>query len=409
MKIKSMFKMKKVNYKEYLHLGKSALEDFKRNKVRTALTSLGILIGVMSVVLLIALGLGLKNYISEQFESMGANLVIIMPGSGFSGTSGGAGIVGGASFDERDINSLKRISAGKYVVPIFMKTAGVDAGGEKKMAYLMGVNEDYFGLLNKEPSSGEFFTKADVAAGTKVAVLGYKLAEDLFTDANDAVGKTVRFEGLRLRVVGVMEKTGDTQQDSGVTLPYKTTFGSLNPEKTFWSIYIGVESKDDVEAVKKEAKEILLKRYKEDDFSVTEQSEILSTVNQIFSVVNTILIAIGSISLLVGGIGIMNIMYATVTERTKEIGIRRAVGATQKDILTQFLMESLILSVFGGVAGLIIASLIVLVVRIFFPASINLFSVLITFGISSAIGIFFGVFPAKRASKLAPIEAIRYQ
>jgi len=404
---KNIYKMMKL--KEYLHLGKSALEDFKRNKVRTALTSLGILIGVMSVVLLIALGLGLKNYISDQFESMGANLVMVMPGSGFSGTSGGAGTLGGASFDERDVNSLKRIDGAKYIVPIFMKSAGVDAGGEKKSAYIMGVNEDYFGLMNKNPSSGEFFTKADVAAGTKVVVLGNKLAEELFGDPDGATGKTVKFEGLRVKVIGVMEKTGDAQQDNGVTIPYRTTFGSLNPNKTFWSIYVGVESKDDVERVKGEVKDALLNRYKEDDFSVTEQSEILSTVNQIFGIINTVLVAIGSISLLVGGIGIMNIMYATVTERTKEIGIRRAVGATQNDIMIQFLTESLILSVFGGVAGLILASLIVLVVRFFFPASINFFSVLITFLISSGIGVFFGVFPARRASRLSPIDAIRYQ
>ena len=401
--------MKKINYLEYLHLGKSALEDFKRNKVRTALTSLGILIGVMSVVLLIALGLGLKNYISEQFESMGANMIMVMPGSGFTSGGFGAGTVGGVTFDEKDVNSIGRLQNAKYVVPIFMKTGGIEAGGEKKVAYIMGASEDYFGLMNKKPVSGEFFTKADVTAGTKVVVLGNKLADELFEMPEDAVGKTIKFEGLRAKVIGVLEKTGDPDQDSGVVMPYRTTYGSLNPGKTFWSIYIGVESKDDVEGVKNEVKETLLKRYKEDDFSVTEQSEILSTVNQIFTVVNSILIAIGSISLLVGGIGIMNIMYATVTERTKEIGIRRAVGATQKDILIQFLTESLILSIFGGVAGLVAASLIVLIVRIFFPASINLFSVLITFLISSGIGVFFGVFPAKRASKLAPIEAIRYQ
>lgn len=401
--------MKNINFKEYLHLAKSALEDFKRNKVRTALTSLGILIGVMSVVLLIALGLGLKNYISDQFESMGANLIIVMPGSGFSGTSGGAGIVGGVSFDERDVNSLKRIDGTKYVVPMFMKSVGVDSGGEKKPAYIMGVNEEYFGLMNKDPVFGKYFSKGDVSAGTKVAVLGYKLAEELFGDAGSAVGKTIRFEGLRIKVIGVMEKTGDPQQDNGVTMPYRTTYGSLNPDKTFWSIYIGVESKDQVDAVKSEANNALLERYKEDDFSVTEQSEILSTINQIFSIINAVLVAIGSISLLVGGIGIMNIMYATVTERTKEIGIRRAVGATQRDIMVQFLTESLILSVFGGVAGLILASLIILAVRLFFPASINFFAVAITFLISSGIGIFFGVFPAKRASKLAPIEAIRFQ
>ncbi len=387
---------------------KAAIEDFRRNKVRTALTSLGIMIGVMSVVLLIALGLGLKNYIEDQFNSMGANLVMIMPGSGISGGTG-AGMVGGAEFDERDVNSLIRIPNVKYVIPVFFKAAGVEAGGEKKNSYIMGVNEDYFRLMNKELIGGEEFTKSDVAAGTKVTVLGYALADNLFENPTDAVGKTVRLENLRVKVIGVMEKTGDNEGDNAVILPYKATYGSLNPKKTFWSLYIGVESKDQVTNVKEGVEETLLKRYKEDDFSVTDQTDLLSTVNQIFNIVNSVLIAIGSISLLVGGIGIMNIMYATVTERTKEVGIRRAVGATQRDILLQFLTESLILSVFGGVLGLIFASLIVLVVRIFFPAAINLLSVLITFGISSAIGVFFGVFPARRAARLTPIEAIRYE
>ena len=183
----------------------------------------------------------------------------------------------------------------------------------------------------------------------------------------------------------------------------------MNPNKTFWAIYIGVESEDNVGDVKDKAEEVLLKRYDEDDFAVTEQSEILSTINQIFSVINSVIIAIGSISLLVGGIGIMNIMYATVTERIKEVGIRRAVGATQNDILMQFLAESVLLSFFCGALGLILASLIVLGIRVFFPASINITAVIIAFVVSSAIGIFFGVFPARRASKLPPIEAIRYE
>lgn len=396
---------------EYLHLAKAALEDFRRNKARTALTSLGIMIGVMSVVLLIALGLGLKNYIEGQFESMGANLVMVMPGSGFgSGGGFGAGMVGaGAEFDEKDVNSISRVPGVKYSIPVFFKSTGIESGAEKKPAYIMGVNESFFSLMNKEVIGGELFTKSDVAAGNKVGVLGNTIADDLFEKPEDAVGRTIRFENLRVKVIGVMEKSGDNEMDRAAMIPFKTTYGSLNPDKTFWSIYIGVESKDDVGAVKDNVKETLLKKYNEDDFSVTEQSEILSTVNQIFTIINTILIAIGSISLLVGGIGIMNIMYATVTERTKEIGIRRAVGATQKDILLQFLTESLILSVFGGVMGLVLATIIVLIVRFFFPASINFFSVIITFIISSGIGIFFGVFPARRASRLTPIEAIRYQ
>jgi putative ABC transport system permease protein len=164
-----------------------------------------------------------------------------------------------------------------------------------------------------------------------------------------------------------------------------------------------------VAVVKAEAEKILLKRYEKDEFSVTEMSEILSTVNQIFGIINLILIAIGSISLIVGGVGIMNIMYATVTERTREVGIRRAMGATKRDILLQFLTESTILSVFGGLVGLLLATVIVLVVRIWFPVALNLFAVILAIGVSSTIGIFFGVFPAKKAADLSPMEAIRYE
>jgi len=397
----------------YVHLAKSAFEDFKRNKVRTALTSLGIMIGVLSVVLLIALGLGLKNYIESQFESMGANLIMILPGSGFTGEGGagfgGAGTVGGVSFDERDVNSLKRVSEIDYVVPIFMKGTAVEGGGEKKYGYVMGTNEDGFKLMNVKPEAGELFTKSDIQASSKVGVLGNTMATDLFGSVDDAVGKTIRFEDLRFKVVGVGEKKGDQETDNAVFIPYKTTFGSLNPDKSFWSIYLGVKSDDMVTIAKTKAEEMLLKRYKADDFAVTEQSELLETINQIFSIINSVLVAIGSISLLVGGIGIMNIMYATVTERTKEVGIRRAVGATKSDILKQFLTESVLLSMFGGVLGLVLATIIVMIVRIFFPASINIFAVVITLVISSGIGIFFGVFPARRAANLPPIEAIRYE
>ncbi len=392
---------------------RSALDDFKRNKGRTFLTSLGILIGVMSVVLLIALGLGLKNYIQKQFESLGANLIMILPGSGFTGEGGGgfggAGIVGGAEFDERDITTLSRIPEIKYVVPLFMKSVQIEAGSQKKIGYVMGVNEQLFPLMNTELIRGVVFSKSEVTGRSKVAVLGNRIADDLFDKPEDAFGKTIRLENMRFKVIGVNKKTGDREQDTSVVIPFTTSYGTLNPNKTFWAVYLGVESKDKVEEAKKKAKEALLKRYKDDEFAVTEQSEILSTVNQIFSIINAILVAIGSISLIVGGIGIMNIMYATVTERIKEIGIRRAVGATKRDILLQFLAESIILSVFGGILGLILASLIVLIIRFFFPAAINLLSVIITIAISSAIGIFFGVFPARRAAKLPPIEAIRYE
>ncbi|MBU0570157.1 ABC transporter permease [Patescibacteria group bacterium] len=394
----------------YLHLAKAALADFKRNKVRTLLTSLGIMIGVLSVVMLIALGLGLKNYLKQTFENLGANLVMVMPGSGFGG--GGmspAGLMGGIEFDERDVNSLSRIANVKYTVPLFFKSTTIETGSNEESAYVMGVNTDHFKLMDAELVAGEYFDDSDVQARAKVAVLGYNIADKLFEEVEGAVGKTIRFSDQRFKVVGVVEKTGDNEQDNSVIIPYKTTYGSMNPDKTFWAIYIGVESEDDVSVVQEKVEETLLKRYKEDEFSVTEQSELLSTINQIFNILNGVLVAIGSISLVVGGIGIMNIMYATVTERIKEVGIIRAVGATEADILRQFLTESVLLSVFGGVLGLLLAGLIVLVVHPFFPVAINLFSVIITFVISSGIGIFFGVFPARRAAKLPPIEAIRYE
>jgi len=396
------------------HLLNTAFSNFKRNKARTILTSLGIMIGVLSVVLLIALGVGLKNYLKEQFENLGANLIMIFPGSGFGDSEGGAsgfgpGMMGGTDFDEKDVKNLQKIPEADYVVPVFFKSLTIEGGGEKFTGYVEASNEEIFEVMNLTPIAGRVFTKSDVQRKTKNAVLGYVIAENLFTEATRAVGKTIKISNQRFKVIGVIEKKGDRELDNSAVLPYKSTFGNLNPNKTFFTIYLGVNSEDNIETVKQKAEKILLKRYEKDEFSVTEQAEILSTVNQIFDIVNGILIAIGSISLVVGGIGIMNIMYATVTERTKEIGIRRAIGATQDDILFQFLSEAVVLSVSGGLLGLLLASLIVLAIRSFFPAAINLLAVTVAFFVSSIIGIFFGVFPARRAAKLTPLEAIRYE
>lgn len=390
---------------------KSAMADFRRDKMRTFLTSLGIMIGVMSVVLLIALGLGLKNYISQQFENMGANLIMVMPGSGIDSGTMGAGMMGSGmvEFDEKDVRDLQKISGLKYVVPLFYQTAMISSADKEKIGYIMAANEDVFPLLNVQAQIGNLWGKTEINKKSKETVMGYTMAEDLFTNPSDAIGKTIRLEGMRLKVIGVAKKTGDAQQDKGVFIPYTTSFGSINPKKTFWAIYLGVPSKDMVPSVSEEAKQILLKRYDKDKFSVSEQSEILSTVDQIFGIINIVLIAIGSISLLVGGIGIMNIMYATVTERTREVGIRRAIGATKRDILLQFLAESTMLSFLGGIMGLALSAAIVALVRIWFPVALNLIAVLVAIGVSSAIGIFFGVSPAKKAAELSPIEAIRYE
>lgn len=402
------------NIDMYKNLIKTSIDDFRRNKVRTFLTSLGIMVGVFSVVILIALGLGLKNYIQGQFESLGANLLIIFPGSVFSDDSGaggnfGAGFAGGATFDEKDVKILKKVPDVKYVVPLFSKSMALSNGKDKKLGYVNGSSDEAFEVMNIEIEEGKPFTKADVLGKSKKAVIGYTMAEKLYTDPITALGKTVKANDVRFEIIGLAKKKGDRQMDDGVFVPYTSTFGSLNPEKTFFTIYIGTSSEETIASVKVAAKEALLKRYNEDDFSVTEQSQILSSINSIFGIINGVLIAIGSISLFVGGIGIMNIMYSTVTERTKEIGIRRAIGATEKDVLLQFLSESIVLSLLGGIGGLVLAIIVVLITRLFFPASINAVAVVVAIVVSSAIGIFFGIFPARRAAKLSPIDAIRYE
>ncbi len=395
-----------MNY--FIFLIRTALKDFGRSKVRTGLTSLGILIGVFSVVMLISLGIGLRNYITRQFEDLGTNLIIILPGSGFS-QGFGAGLAGGAEFDERDTNALRKIGALEYVVPVFMKASDVVAGKEEEFAYVMGTSDDFFSLYNLENEAGEFFTRGDMQGRSKKVVLGKSLAEKLFGTYENAVGRDIRVQNQKYEVIGVSENVGDEQLDNAVLMPYRTTFGSLNPGKTFFAIYVGVADEDGVTEAKELVEKEFLKRYEEDDFEVSEQEELLATINQIIGVVNAVLIAIGSISLVVGGIGIMNIMYANVTERTKEIGIKRAIGATKRDILLQFLTESVLLSLLGGVVGLVLAAIVVLLVQPYFPLGLDALAVVLALGISSGIGIFFGVFPARRAANLTPIEAIRYE
>lgn len=396
-----------------LFIIKSAFFDFSRNKVRTFLTSLGILIGVFSVVLLVALGLGLKKYIAQQFESLGSNLIYIMPGNvisegGFSGTA-----PVGTEFDNKDVTSLHRVKNVTDVLPFVVKFVKAEAEGNSKRVELAGTIAEAIPSMNMEIEYGEPFTKADVERGSKKVVMGPKIAEKLFTKAEESIGRTVQLGGQSFVVSGVTKSKGGgglggSSIDDHVFAPY-TSLYSFNTNKKFWAIYLTASSQDALGQIKQDAKKLLLKRYKEDDFSVIEQAEFLKAINSIFNIVNSVLVAIAAISLLVGGIGIMNIMYVSVTERIKEIGIRRAIGARKFDILSQFLSESVILSLFGGLAGLLLAFLVVLGLQKLFPAYIDISSVLIALGVSSLIGIVFGVFPAKKAADLSPIDAIRYE
>lgn len=402
----------RINY--IIFVTRSAIEDFSRNKVRTLLTSLGILIGVLSVVLIVAFGLGLKKTINSQFESLGANQLIIFPGQVVSNGrfQGGSGL-GSVRFDEKDLIRLKRINEMKFVVPQQTQPVTVSASGNTESATIFMTSEEYFPSRNLKLITGDFFTREDNDKRKKVVVLGYNIAENLFDTVDNAVGKKIKADGQTFTVIGVLNEIGGggfggPDLDGYIYLPYKT--GSIyNPEKKFISLILIPNAEVDTVEGKRLIDEQMLRRYKEDDYSIVELAEIQRAVTDIFGVLNLVLAGIAAISLVVGGIGIMNIMYVTVSERVKEIGVRRALGARQGDILAQFLIEAVILSVFGGLLGVVFAWLIVLGIQSLFPAYISPESVALALGVSSGIGIVFGVFPARKASQLSPIEAIRYE
>ncbi|PIY68548.1 hypothetical protein COY90_05465 [Candidatus Roizmanbacteria bacterium CG_4_10_14_0_8_um_filter_39_9] len=391
---------------------KSAIEDFSRNKGRTFLTSLGIVIGVLSVVILIAFGLGLRKYINDQFQSLGSNLIRVVPGQilrsgGFSST----GSMTTIRFDFRDILKLERVKSAEFVIPIVTRSITVSMGKGTEPATLYASTADIFLALNLKAQHGGIFTKNDVDKRSKIAVIGPKIAVKLFGNEDAAIGKNIKIDSQTFKIEGVLEAKGGggfggPDLDSFIYMPH-TTAQVFNPDKKFYAIIVKSKSDINIETAKQEVKTAMLKRYKEDDFSVIDQAELLGAIESIFGVMNTVLVAIAAVSLVVGGIGIMNIMYVTVTERIKEIGIRRALGARTSDILLQFLVESVALSVLGGLMGLGFAYLIVFFIQNFFPAYIDLNSVVLALGVSSVIGIVFGVFPAKKAANLSPIDAIR--
>ena len=401
---------------------KSALDDFVRNKVRTFLTSLGILIGVASVVILIAFGLGLKKYISDQFEALGTNLVIILPGKIFSNgkfRQGGSAATT-VQFEEKDINLLKKVRLASYIVPVFTKTSTLEAESKTELSDIFISTADIFPVRNFVAAYGRVYDKADLEKRAKVVVMGPKIAEKLYGAADSAVGKSVKINSQNFKIVGVLESKGGggfggPDLDSYTYIPYTSAI-SLNPNKKFVAFYIKSPDAESVPAIKEEIKTAMLKRYKEDDFSIAEQSEILDAVSSIFAVLNSVLVSIAAISLIVGGIGIMNIMYVSVAERTFEIGLRKSLGAKRSDIMRQFLAEAILITVGGGIFGIIIGSALAFIIYIAaaeagltWVYSVTPGSVALAVSFSVAIGMSFGLYPAKRAAALNPIEALRYE
>ena len=392
---------------------KSALEDFRRSKMQTFLTSLGILIGVFAVVTLTAMGLGFKKYISDQFDALGTNTLFVAPGKLLESGGFGASSLLGNRFDLKDFNRLKRVRSITAITPLSSKSGTAKGSKKSEFVTMFFSSEAFFNISGFDIDKGRLFEKRDVGKRAKVVVAGPKIAEKLFGSIGEAIDKKVTIDGVTFTIVGVIKSKGGggfggPDYDSYFFGPYTTGF-IFDPDKKFIRFAMKTDENLPIATVKEEVKSEMLKRYKEDQFSIIEPTEILSVVNGIFGILNLVLVAIASISLLVGGIGIMNIMYVTVSDKTKEVGIRRAIGARKNDILFQFIVEAVALSILGGALGLGLAYIGILIVQPYFPAYMDVTSVALALGVSTLIGVVFGVLPARKVANLEPVEAIRYE
>jgi putative ABC transport system permease protein len=379
---------------------------------------LGIVIGVGAVIVMVAVGNGAQQQIRDQIGGLGTNLIIIMPGSGqMGGVNQGAG-----SFNKltiADADALKKngtLFAG--VTPVVStRTQVIGAAGNWRTS-INGVSTDFLTIRNWTPSAGDFFTDADVLSGRKVAVIGATVAKNLFPDS-DPVGAAIQIGKVPFTVVGVMQAKGQNaggqDQDDVVLVPYTTAQSRLSGNVRIGQILVSTTSADEMTPAQAEVTSIMRDAHKiqggDDDFTVRNQTEITDAMSSSTRVMSGLLAAIASISLLVGGIGIMNIMLVSVTERTREIGIRMAIGARGNDVLTQFLVESVVMSLLGGIVGLAagFGGAALLGHLTGWATSTPLSAVAIAVGFSAAVGVFFGYYPARQAAALNPIQALRYE
>ncbi len=402
-----------------INIVRSAFRALRRNKMRSFLTMLGIIIGVGAVIAMLAIGQGAEYSVKQQISSLGTNVLIVFPGSQQTGgLRMGAGTV--TTLTEEDAWAIqKECPAVAFVSPGARGGGQVIAGNLNWGTSIEGTGADYLEIRSWTIEYGEFYSDQDVKAASKVCILGKTVADALFPESTP-VGQNIRIRNVPFRVLGVLSKKGQNamgmDQDDIILAPYTTVLRRLSHYPYLRQILVSATSSSNIGAAQAQISELLRMRHKiapfeADDFTIRNQSDLAATATATTEILTILLASIASVSLLVGGIGIMNIMLVSVTERTREIGIRMSVGARGRDILTQFLIEALVLSLLGGILGILLGVGGSLAISSFakWPTIITVFSILLSFGFSIAIGIFFGFYPARKAALLNPIDALRYE
>ncbi len=391
------------------------------NKARSGLTILGIVIGIGSVIALVSIGAGAQQSIETNIQSIGSNLILVSPGSQRSfGGGPNAGQGSAQTLTQEDADAIqKEITMAKAVAPELSRRYQVAAKGENTNTQIVGTTKNYAEVRKVTMDTGSFITDSQVKSYMKVAVLGPSARDDLFGSSTNAIGETIRINKINFKVIGIARAKGGsgfTNQDDMIFVPISAAQQFLAGAGYVSSISIEAESAQSMNAIQAQISNLLLERHhianpQLADFRVLNQSDIVSAASSVTDIFTMLLASIAGISLIVGGIGIMNMMLTTVTERTREIGLRKAIGATNSSINSQFLTEAILLTFIGGLVGIVFGWLLSLVATNFTGISgkISVSSVLLAFGVSAAIGLIFGYYPARRAARLNPIDALRFE